>query len=378
MNGMNESIQRRILALEPHLTILKNQSKNPLQMEKMPIVEKLKSFESARVSLFENQDVILRTIDGQFRGAVARGTSRDSLIQLIQHLNSLDRDNKNVSRDVVYWDPKEIPEQSEIVIGLDLARSLRVLEGDFITIIPPEGLILPPGEAPPFERVRVRKIITTSLSDVDAQYVFYVRGLTLRNFSKTASRHIGLEIWLPNGNNANRVKKWLKEEIPSDILSYLTVETWMDRNASLFYALRLEKLIIGIFLGLAGLIASSSILTVLALLMSQKKRDIALLRALGMSARETVNTFTRMGILLAGISILVGLLIGTLVGWYVQENPINILPEIYYDSKIPAKVDFLLILGVLIFGALVSFLGAWIPARTALEIEPSEALRQKN
>jgi len=371
MNGMNESIQKRIMSLEPHLVIQKKESTRSFDLENEPIFKKIKDLETPQFAEFENQDVILRTIDGQFRGGIARGITRDRFESLIDQLGNLDVENKNRVEDIISWSKDEIPGPGEVVVGIDLARSLNLFEGDYLTVVPPEGLLLPPGEAPPFEKVQVRKIISTNLADLDAQYIFYQRGLSLKKFSNTASRQSGVEVWLSSGKNA----EWLKSKILDDKYS---IETWVERNSALFYALRLEKMMIGIFLGLAGLIASTSILTVLALLMSQKRRDIALLRTLGLSGQRTMKLFVMLGVMLSFSGVGVGLLIGTGLGYYIQENPINILPQIYYDSQIPARVDWLLILGVLLVSSVVSFLGSWWPAKEALSIEPAQSLRIKN
>lgn len=371
MNGMNESIQKRIMSLEPHLVIQKKGALKEFDIQNEEIFKKIKTLDRPQFATYENQDVILRTIDGQFRGAIARGITKDRFESLILQLTQLDHDNKNRVEDVISWGPEEIPGPGEVVVGIDLARSLNLFEGDYITVVPPEGLLLPPGEAPPFEKVQVRKIISTNLADLDAQYIFYQSGQSLRKFSNTASRQSGVEVWLSSGRKAQSIKDKIVDK------DYI-IETWIERNSALFYALKLEKLMIGIFLGLAGLIASTSILTVLALLMSQKKRDIALLRTLGLSAHRTLKLFVSMGVLLSFSGVGAGLIIGTGLGFYIQENPINILPQIYYDSQIPARVDWLLILGVLIASFIISFLGSWWPAKESLKVDLAQSLRIKN
>lgn len=377
MGGMNESIQKRILALEPHLTLTQKKPDKALLTQLAPVLSDLKKDDpQMRSSVFESQDVIIRTLDGKFRGAVARGMSKESFEEFIQQLNALQIENE--FQRVEKWNSTDVPRSGEIVMGVDLARSLELLEGEYITIIPPEGLILAPGEAPPFEKVRIKKIISTNLADVDAQFIFYQRSMALNNFTKSASRQSGIEFWLTDGYKADRLKKKIESSLGEEQKKNSSLETWQERNSALFYALKLEKLMIGIFLGLAGLVSGTSILTVLALLMSQKKRDIALLMTLGMSKIKTAQLFTKMGLCLSGTGLGLGLLLGTATGYYIQENPINALPQIYYDSHIPARVDLWILFGVIVVGGAVAFLGAWIPARTALQVEPSQALRQKN
>jgi lipoprotein-releasing system permease protein len=370
MNGMNASIHKRMLALEPHLYVTVNGATTGAALELHPVMQRLKEFPEDKAFVYETQDVILRTMDGQFHGAIARGVSAESLRFMIEHIHQLD-DKKTHSEEPSFWRPDELPGKGEVVIGGDLARSLGVFEGDYLTIVPPEGLLLPPGESPKFEKVQIRRVMTTNLADLDAQYVFYQRGATLNTLGGAVSRKVGIEVWTPDGKNLNDLKAEVEK------FSDVTAETWMERNSVLFYALKLEKLVIGVFLGLAGLIAGSSILSVLALLMSQKKRDVAILKTLGLSNRATVRVFTQMGLMLASLGLVPGVILGTGLSFYIQKHPLNVLPDIYNDSQIPALVDPTLVIGVLVVGFIICLGGAWYPARTATDIEPAKALRLK-
>ena len=150
------------------------------------------------------------------------------------------------------------------------------------------------------------------------------------------------------------------------------------KAGDLFFALKMEKLMIGTFLGLAGLIASSSILTVLVLLMSQKKRDIAIIKTLGLSQKRTLWLFTKMGLWISGGAIGLGSILGIGTSLYIEHNPVNILPNIYYDSSIPASVNYYFVLVVLIVAGLLAFFGSYLPAKATLKIQPAILLKQKN
>lgn len=369
MNGMNASIHKRMLSLEPHLYVTVNGVNKGSLLEIHPVFQRLKEFPENKSYVYESQDVILRTLDGQFHGAIARGVSRESLKFMIDHIREMDVQKKRESLESLA--EEDLPGKGDVILGVDLARALGVFEGDFITIVPPESLLLPPGDAPKFEKVRVSKIISTNLADLDSQFVFYQRGATLNSLIGV-SRKVGIEVWTPDGKNLLDLKQEVEKF--GDVIA----ESWMDRNSTLFFALKLEKLVMGVFLALAGLIASSSILSVLALLMSQKKRDIAILKTLGLSNRRTTRIFTQIGLLLASMGIVPGVLMGTSLSYYLQNHPVNVLPDIYYDSQIPALVDPWFVLLVLIVGLVICFLGAWYPARTSVEIDPALALRVKN
>ena len=172
MNGMNHSIQKRIIALEPHLTVFMNSIKDTNLLEVQPVYSNLKQKPGLDISLYESQDVILRSAEGQFRGATAQGISQESMMSLQSRLDELNRSKKTKYRqeaEMERWHTDEIPRESEVALGADLAVALRVTEGDFLTVIPPESLLLPPGEVPRFDRVRIRKVIYTNLADVDGQ-----------------------------------------------------------------------------------------------------------------------------------------------------------------------------------------------------------------
>ena len=254
MNGMNLNIKKRIMALEPHLTTYQKPSEDQQVQSRVIQSENL---------LFQGFDLILRTIDGQFRGAQATGYNAVGLETWMNHLKILkneEQQDRQFEADLATL----VLDTNEIAVGVDLARSLGLLEGDEITLIPPETLLLSSLETPLFQKVLVKRIITTDLFDLDSKLILFNSDKTLQSFSKTLSLKRGYHIWLNSIGEANDLKKVLADK-------NIKSETWQEKNSDLFFALTMEKTMIGVILGLAGLIASSSILTVLALLLSQKK-----------------------------------------------------------------------------------------------------------
>ena len=361
MNGMNQNIKKRIMALEPHLTTYHSPQQNAEVGELVP---------DAEVISYQNFDLILRTIDGQFRGGQATGYNPQGLAIWMQHLKTL----KSKETQFVQFDAdleNLILDENEIAIGVDLARSLGLLEGDEITLIPPETLLLSSLETPLFQKVTVKRIVATDLYDMDSKLILFNAEKSLHSFAKTLSLKQGFHIWLNSVGEADVIKENLQK-------MSIRAETWQEKNSDLFFALLMEKSMIGVFLGLAGVIASSSILTVLALLLSQKRRDIALIKTLGLSQRKTLWLFTKMGLWISGGAIALGTTLGLLISLYLEYNPIHILPQIYYDSSIPALVDFSFVGSVVLISLGLAFLGSYVPARATLKIQPALLLRQKN
>ncbi|MEK7355491.1 MAG: FtsX-like permease family protein, partial [Bdellovibrionota bacterium] len=248
------------------------------------------------------------------------------------------------------------------------ARSLGIFEGDKITLIAPEALLLPPGEAPPFERALVKSLITTNIADIDAKMIYYGQGKSLAAFRLSPSREIGVEVRMPDPEDFSS----LKGEI--EALGAKS-ESWVDRNSSLFFALKMEKLAMGVFLSLAALIASFSIVTVLVLLLTQKRKDIGLLMSLGLSPKQTRGLFVRVGLILSMIGIGGGLVLGIVFCLVINSVSIPILPDVYYDATIPATVEPKFVLGILLVASVIAFLSSWFPARATTRETPSSALR---
>lgn len=366
MTALNQNIQQRTVAVEPHLTVEIPGVKSAALLDAHPLATKLRTHPELRVQVFENQDVILRTLDGHFRGGVARGLTQESLDRMLRDMHNLDAKAKLEPLQIELLGP------GEVLMGVDLAVSLGVFEGDSVMVIPPESLLLPPGEVPRLEKVKVKRIISTSLSDVDAQNIFYVRDHTLRRMENSESRVIGLEVWTPDATHAEDYKAEMKA------FPEARVQTWKERNSALFFALRLEKIVITLFLSLAALIASFSMISVLVLLISQKRREIGILRAIGFSAAGVEKLFMQIGLCLAGLGLGAGLIIGSTTSFWIEKHPLNVLPDIYYDSQIPAYLDMQFVLVILLIGTLIAMAGSYFSAKRAAEFSPSEALRAKN
>ncbi|MBX2986295.1 MAG: ABC transporter permease [Bdellovibrionaceae bacterium] len=377
MKGMNRSIEQRVIALEPHLVAEVSGATSAVAAERNPLWDVVREKQpQARIAFYESQDVILRSLDGQFQGVVAKGLDPDGLRDFLSEMSRLRREElRKKGRpvpDEPLLDPSEEPGEGEVLVGTDLARSLNLIEGDPVTVIAPESLLLPVDEAPRTERLRVKRVVSTNLADLDAKLFLYARGHALRKLRDSPGRHSGAEIRIPDGMKANAVKKSLGDT-PGVI-----VQTWGERNSDLFFALLMEKIVIGTFLALAGLVAGSSILTVMVLLLMQKRRDIALLRVLGLSNRGSVQLFTRIGLLLGGSGILAGTVLGLIAGSWIETHPLQVLPDIYYDSEIPAQVDGVLVFFTLCVAFLLAFLGAWLPSRSLASLAPNDVLRGKN
>lgn len=382
MKALNTNIRNRLLAVEPHLVIELSDNQNAAAV--MAQIEERQVLRPEwRVYPFEVQDVILRSVEGRFRGAVARGLTTESLDWIMSEIRRARLDEKRVDlptpapevsgQGTVLEERGEL-EAGEIMVGLDLAHSLGIFEGDSLTVVAPEGLLLPSGETPPFERVMVKSILSTNLQDFDGEGLFYLQGKTLASFRSSASLRRGFEIWTKDSSDAEAQKDELVRRLEG---LPVKVQTWQDRNAALFLSLRLEKLVIGLFLSIAALVAGFSLLTVLGLLISQKTREIGLLQAIGLSRREVFFLFQGLGVRLTAVGLFCGCFIGLVISFYMELYPLRVLPDIYYDSTVPAEVDLPFVFFIVVVGYLLSYFGGVLITRPLARFQPTELLRMK-
>ncbi len=168
MNGFNLTIRSRMLSVEPHLVVnLKETPSNEVLAKLRAQLQELVPGGIANVERFESQDLILRSVDGVFGGAVARGYDEASMYEMLTRVwASLKKDTPppNAQSSALAAD--------EVILGVDLARGLGIFEGDEVILVPPEMLLLPKGEIPRFQKFRVKSLLNTQMPEFDSKLMF--------------------------------------------------------------------------------------------------------------------------------------------------------------------------------------------------------------
>lgn len=363
MNGFNKNIQRKLLAIEPHVSV--DLSGLPSgQILPVDLNDLLKGSVEELV-YYDEQDLIIRTVDGLFSGAIARGLDKESLQALITRMMKVKGEGTNPEFETSL-------EKDEVFIGADLARSLNLYQGDDFTLVPPETLLLPSGEIPKLQRARVKGLLQTDVAGFDTKVILYRKDHSFLTLKSSETRRPIVEIRLLQPENYKSVQEMIINKFS---LNKNKVETWASRNSSLLFALRLEKIAMSALLILSILVTSFSINMVLLIFISEKQKDIGLFMALGLSKLKTRSLFFRVGFYLAILGSLAGLIFGLIFALYVENNPIRFMPDVYVDSSLPAEVQWMQLFLCFVGIVLLSLFASWWPIQKALEISPSDALR---
>ena len=257
-----------------------------------------------------------------------------------------------------------------IVIGRELAGTLGVRDGDLVTLVTPEGSLTPMGVMPRQRRFRVAGTFSLGLFEFDQTYGFVDLEAGMRLAGLDRVDH--LELRVADIYDAPRVADGIMNGFGGD---YVT-QDWADMNQSLYSALLLEKIAMGIGIGLIVAVAALNIVASLILLVMEKTRDIAILKTMGASSRSITLVFLLQGTIIGVLGTLVGATAGTLVSWVFDRYRLITIPsDVYQVSYLPFKL-MPFDLAVVVVGAIVvCFVATLYPSRQAARLDPAQALR---
>ena len=258
-----------------------------------------------------------------------------------------------------------------VVLGGVLADDLRVKEGDYVTLTSPRGRLTPFGMLPRSRRFRVAAIFHSGFYDYDANWGFATLAAT-QGLAGVGDLANVIECRLDKADLADALAPSLAAAAGPGFIP----RTWSEENRALFRALRLEKLVTAIFIGLITFVAGLNILVVLAMTVREKARDIAVLVAMGARTDQIRAIFVLQG-LIAGLWGTVG---GSLAGYAlaVAANHwrlVQLDPEVYAISYVPftPSVNDAFWIALAALGICVA--ATLYPARVAARLAPTEILR---
>jgi len=252
-------------------------------------------------------------------------------------------------------------------IGLGLASELDLYEEEKVDLIPAENLLLPPGEPIRFESAQVASVVSTQSSVWNSSYIFYDRE-RFSSFRESSSYGYGFEMRLKEPESFLLYKDVLEKE-------GFSVEVWPERNSSVFFALKVEKVIMSIFLSLAGIITLLAVSSLLILLMVQKKKEMGILMAMGLSIGKVQNLFVGIGLLLCSFGMLGAWIFSLLVCLFLKYSSIPFLSQFHSDVQFPVEFNFLFMSLLFIGVFLLACVTCILSVRSQFRYLPAELLK---
>ncbi|MDH3201934.1 MAG: ABC transporter permease [Myxococcales bacterium] len=258
-----------------------------------------------------------------------------------------------------------------LIVGQELARALRLVVGDRVTVVSPRGELGPTGPIPRTRPFRIAGIFYSGMYEYDMKHAYVALDVAQR-FLKAGKAVSGIEVKVQDVEKAPAMATELVSILGRD---GLRVRDWKMMNEQLFGALALEKLAMFITLGIAILIAGFSVFGTLTLLVQEKRREVGILKAMGASARGVIRIFVIEGLLIGMAGGLLGLGLGFIMTFAAEHFGIRMNPEVYYIDKLPVNLDpteFALVGAATVVVCLAATL---FPAYQASRVRPVDALR---
>jgi lipoprotein-releasing system permease protein len=267
--------------------------------------------------------------------------------------------------------PVPADSQPPVVIGKVMADSLGASPGDGILLTSPQGHLTPFGLVPRYRYFRVVGVFDSGFYDFDSTWAFtsLPAAQQLLGLGDVASV---IEFRLSDIYRAPQALETIEKQAGAEYGG----SHWMEQNRALFSALRLERTVTVITIGLIVFVAALNILISLVMMVMEKYRDIAVLVSMGAQRRQIRNIFLLQGILIGMTGTALGLIVGYLLCWLGSRHQLLRLdPNVYSISYVPFDARIIDGVWVAAVALLISFLATLYPARSATSIAPAEALR---
>jgi lipoprotein-releasing system permease protein len=259
-----------------------------------------------------------------------------------------------------------------ILIGAELARQLNVEVGDELQLISPDGDVGPTGLRPKLASFRVSGVFMTGMYEYD-QKLGYVALDAAQRFLDLGRERNAIEARLSDPAFVDEVAPRLRELLAKDYPT-LTASTFQERNKSLFAALALERLVMFVVLGFIILVAGLLIVVSLVMLVVEKVREVAVLKALGAANGTIVKSFVSIGAFIGFFGILAGVPLGIGTCLLLMYNGIVARKE-FYIQTLPVKLEAFEIILFALAAMAICLLATVYPALRASRLRPVDGLR---
>ena len=361
MNGFQEAIKEKILALSAHVLVLNHQG--PFLPEEAS--EKLKGLKEISSLSPMVLTQLMVSSDYASSGAVLRGITREApeVSYLQEKLLDGERNLKS----------------GEVWIGVELSKILGVRVGDRLRLVSPSGRFHPFGMIPRVKDVVISGIFQAGMYDYDVALILAPLE-DVQSFLSLGNKVTHLAIRVKDIYQAHTVSKQIQRLLGG----FFFTRDWMEMNKNLFYALRMERRVMFILLSLIVAVGAFNIIGVLMMSVMERRREIAILRSMGAQKKTILKIFLYQGLLIGTIGTFIGTLGGIILSLNISRiaNMLETLfglkflpPDVYYITEVPSKLDLTDTVAIVVLALSLSLLSSLYPAWKASNLDPVEVLR---
>ena len=359
--GFRETLQDRLLGVTAHVSLTRPGSAGIRNYEEM--ATKLGELTGARSVTPAVYQTLLLSFAGQARGVVAKGIDPERERQSDEALQRIVAGRLDFSPDA---DGIE-----SLLVGKQLAEEWKLSPGDYVTLTSPQGRLTPFGLMPRTRRFRVAGVFDSGFYDYDENWCFLTLAAA-QELSGASDVVNVLEFRLNHPERAGAIAERVRQAAGQGY----SATTWMEENRALFRALRLEKLVTAIFIGLITFVAGLNILVVLSMTVTDKARDIAILISMGARREQIRKIFLWQGISVGAAGTIAGLLIGYVFSFVAGNyHLIPLDPQVYAVPYVPFHPSLFDGVWITTIAMGISIVATILPARAAVQLLPVDILR---
>ncbi len=375
-NGFRQDLQDRLLGSTSHINLLRIQSDGIRNWEPLLArLEKQPHVIAGAPAIYEQVLISrgARAQGGILKGIIPADERKVSTILDTVKQGSAAALDENPSQSPAAGNETTAPQSTlpPVVLGKDLADELGASVGSVVTVTSPQGELTPFGIVPKYKRFKVTGVFASGFFDYDNTWAFIRLSDAQRLFDLSDVVSV-LEFKVDDIYKAGEIGQQLEDAAGKGFMS----TNWMEQNRAIFHALRLERVVTFITIGLIVFVAALNILISLIMMVMEKTRDIAVLVSMGAKRRQIRRIFMYQGILIGVIGTALGLIAGFALSWAGGHyHLLSLSAEVYsidYVPFAPRPVDGLLVALVAIG---VSFIATLYPSWSAASVLPAEALR---
>jgi lipoprotein-releasing system permease protein len=361
MNGFREDLMGKILGVNSHLVVLSYEGAF-LNYDK--VARDTDSVEGVVATTPFIYSQVMVNSQGSVSGSVLRGIDTSTAGKVIK-IDSMIKRGSLQSLDFLH---DGLP---GIILGKELSRMLAVQPGDTVTVVSPMGKLTPVGRVPQNRKFKITAIFDSGMYEYDATMV-YISLKEAQDFLGLDNRATGVEVKVADIYKADQVGGAVSKKLGYPYWA----KDWKQINRSLVSALKLEKIAMFVILIMIVLVGALNIISTLVMVVMEKNKDVAILRAMGATQKSIMTVFMFQGVLVGVVGTMVGLASGLgLCHLLAKYKFIELPSDVYYISTLPVRVEMLDVALVIVTAVVISFLATLYPSWHASRLDPVESLR---
>jgi lipoprotein-releasing system permease protein len=370
MNGLRDDLRERILVGAPHLRVLTYGA--GLRMD---------DWREALETIRQDPEVLAAAPEVLTESIITTGADYATAVNVL----GVDPDTgamsvttfpQSITRGDLSFQTTRDSLDGGIILGDRLASRINAYPGDVVQLVPPTAARVNRALGVPtvtFWRFEVTGTFNTGMYQYDNQFVVMPIAVA-QQFAGLGDAVSGIEVRVADPDRAPAVGARLEEELE---YPYRALD-WQTQNASLFSALKLEKIAMGLIIFFIMVVAAFNIVGTLTMVVADKTREIGILRAMGLTAPSVARIFLLQGGIIGLVGTTIGLVLGLLVAYLVDGSGlIRIDPAVYFIDRLPVHTEVRDVVIIVVASVLVALAATLYPSRTAARLAPVEAIRHE-